>query len=187
MPTVLIPLANGVEEMEAVILIDVLRRAEWQVVVAGVDDGVIKASRGVRLVPDTPWADLTPDDFDILALPGGAGGTDRLSQHRPLLELIRRFDRAGKWIGAICAAPLVLQAAGILTGRQITCNPGVAAKLTVTPRRTERVVVDGRLVTSQGPGTTFEFALTLIRLVEGEAKASTLAESMLVPPLDQAR
>ena len=182
MPAVLIPLAHGVEEMEAVIMIDVLRRAEWQVMVAGVDEGIIKASRGVRLMPDKLWADLAPDDFDILALPGGAGGTDRLSQHQPLLELIRRFDRAGKWIGAICAAPLVLQAAGILTGRQVTCNPGVASKLTATPRRTERVVVDGRLVTSQGPGTAFEFALTLIRLVDGEAKARTLAESMVLMP-----
>lgn len=180
MPNVLIPLAHGVEEMEAVILIDVLRRAQWQVVTAGMDDGVIQASRGVRLAPDKPWADVKPDDFDMLVLPGGAGGAERLSHHNALLQALVRFDRAGKWIGAICAAPLVLQAAGILSGRRATCHPGVAAKLTATPRRNERVVVDGKLVTSQGPGTAFEFALTLIRLVDGDAKAHTLAEGMVL-------
>jgi 4-methyl-5(b-hydroxyethyl)-thiazole monophosphate biosynthesis len=178
MPNVLIPLANGVEEMEAVIMIDVLRRAQWKVVTAGIDDGVVTASRGVRLVPDQPWANLDPSEFDVLMIPGGGPGVERLLKEPRFLETIREFSRAGKWIGAICAAPLTLQAAGILQGKRVTCHPAVAASLTATPRLDDRVVVDGHLVTSQGPGTSMEFALTLVRLVDGTEKARSLAQSM---------
>jgi 4-methyl-5(b-hydroxyethyl)-thiazole monophosphate biosynthesis len=178
MPTVLVPLANGVEEMEAVIIIDVLRRAQWTVVTAGIDEGVVTASRGVRLLPDRPWAGVDPSGFDVLMIPGGGPGVERLLKDARLLAILRDFDRAGKWIGAVCAAPLVLQAAGILRGRRATCHPGVADRLTMTPRLDERVVVDGRLVTSQGPGTTMEFALAMVRLVDGDKKAQSLAQSM---------
>ena len=180
MPTVLVPLANGVEEMEAVIIIDVLRRAQWSVTTAGVDEGTITASRGVRLVPDKPWSAITPADFDILMIPGGGPGVERLLADARVLDAVRAFDRAGKRIGAVCAGPLVLQAAGILAGRKATCHPGVADRLTVTPRLTDRVVVDGRLITSQGPGTSFEFALAMVRLVEGAAKADALAKAMVL-------
>lgn len=178
MPNVLVPLANGVEEMEAVIIIDVLRRAQWKVVTAGIDDGVVTASRGVRLVPDQPWAGLDPSGFDVLMIPGGGPGVERLIKDARFLATIREFDLAGKWIGAVCAAPLTLQAAGILRGRRVTCHPAVADRLTVTPRLDDRVVVEGRLVTSQGPGTSMEFALAMVRLVEGDRKAQSLAQSM---------
>lgn len=180
MPTVLVPLANGVEEMEAVIIIDVLRRAQWSVVSAGIDDGMITASRGVRLVPDKPWADIDPSAFDILMIPGGGPGVDRLLREPRLLDAIRSFQRAGKWIGAVCAGPLTLQAAGILNGKRATCHPGVADKFTATARLNDRVVVDGRIVTSQGPGTSMEFALTLVRLVDGDEKARALAQGMMM-------
>jgi 4-methyl-5(b-hydroxyethyl)-thiazole monophosphate biosynthesis len=180
MPTVLVPLANGVEEMEAVIIIDVLRRAKWEVTTAGVDAGVIVASRGVRLVPDKPWNEIRPEDFDILMIPGGAGGVDRLKTDAQVLDTVRSFDEAGKRIGAVCAGPLVLQAAGILAGRRVTCHPGVAGQLTVTARLADRVVVDGHLVTSQGPGTSFEFALAMVRLVDGAEKGDTIARGMVL-------
>ena len=107
-------------------------------------------------------------------------GVEQLAADPRLLAAIREFDRAGKWLGAICAGPLVLQAAGILGGRQATCHPAAAAKLTATGRRTERVVVDRRLVTSQGPGTSFDFALTMVRLIDGAEQAATLADSMVL-------
>lgn len=179
MPNVLVPIANGVEEMEAVIIIDVLRRAQWTVTAAGVDGGTITASRGVRLVPDRPWAEVDPATFDILVIPGGGPGVERLLHEESLLDAIRAFERAGKWIGAVCAAPLTLQAAGILAGRRATCHPGVTDKLTATRRLTDRVVVDGRIVTSQGPGTSIEFALTLVHLIEGPDKARGLAQGMV--------
>lgn len=180
MPNVLVPIANGTEEMEAVITIDLLRRAQWNVTVTGVDDGPITASRGVRLLPDKAWREINPGDFDVLMIPGGMPGVERFLQFKPLLDMVRAFDAAGKWIGAVCAAPLVLQSAGILKGRKSTCHPGVAARLTATQRLDERTVVDGRIVTSQGAGTTFEFALTMIRLIDGPAKAKTIADSIVL-------
>jgi 4-methyl-5(b-hydroxyethyl)-thiazole monophosphate biosynthesis len=180
MPTVLVPVTHGTEEMEAIITVDVLRRAQWTVVVAGVDNGLITAARGVRLMPDKAWREINPQDFDILMIPGGGPGVERFLQFEPLLETIRQFHHDGKWIGAICAAPLTLQAAGILTGKKATCHPGVTARLTSTPRLNKPTVVDGRIVTSQGAGTTFEFALTMIQLVEGPEKARAIADSIVL-------
>lgn len=181
MPRILIPLADGVEEMEAVILIDVLRRAGFEVVTAGLTANPVTASRGVRLIPDKSWTEIDPSTFDVLAIPGGAAGVANLKADPRILKAIRAFDHAGKWIAAICAGPLVLQQAGILTGRHITCHPGVASQLTVTPRLNDRVVVDNRLVTSQGPGTSFEFALTLVRLLTDSTTADALGKTMVLP------
>ena len=181
MTTILIPLANGVEEMEAVILVDVLRRARLDVVTAGVQGSPVTASRGIRIVPDKLWQDVCPDSFDVLAIPGGSEGANNLMNDTRVLDTIRAFDRAGKWIAAVCAGPLVLQKAGILNGRRVTCHPGVADQLTATPRLTDRVVVDGRLITSQGPGTSFEFALTLVRLLVDPDKALSLGKAMVLP------
>lgn len=180
MPSVLVPIANGSEDMEAVITIDILRRAQWNVIVAGVDDGLITASRGIRLMPDKAWREINPGDFDCLMIPGGAPGVERFLNFPPLLETIKDFVRSGKWIGAVCAAPLTLQAAGILSGKRATCHPGVATRLTVTQRLAERTVVDGRIITSQGAGTTFEFALTLVKLIDGPEKAQAIADSIVL-------
>lgn len=182
MPSVLIPLADGVEEMEAVILIDVLRRAGMDVTSAGLTGAAVTASRGVRLVPDKAWADIRPGSFDVLAIPGGAEGVNRLKADTRILNTVRVFHGAGKWIAAVCAGPLVLQEAGILTGRRATCHPGVAAQLTATARLDDRVVVDGHVITSQGPGTSFEFALALVRYVLDPEKARSLAKAMILPP-----
>lgn len=164
--------------MEAVIIIDLLRRANWTVMVAGVESGLLTASRGVRLMADRPWDQVDPKDYDILMIPGGGPGVEQFLKFTPLLDTIREFHQSGKWVGAVCAAPLTLQAAGILEGRKATCHPGVANRLTVTPRLKESTVVDGRIITSQGAGTTFEFALTMIRLADDAAKAQTIAESI---------
>lgn len=183
MASVLIPLADGVEEMEAVILIDVLRRAGLEVVTAGLTTKPVTASRGVRLVPDRNWDELQPAAFDILAIPGGAEGVNRLKADSRILTAVRAFDQQGKWIAAICAGPLVLQQAGILAGRRVTCHPGVEDQLTATTRLADRVVVDARLITSQGPGTSFEFALTIVRCAVNAGKAISLSKAMVLPTL----
>ena len=152
MTKALVPLANGCEEMEAVIIMDTLRRAGWEVLAAGVDEGPVEASRGVRLVPDCAWDDVDPAAFDLLVLPGGNDGTERLSRDERVLDAIRSSYHAGKIVAAICAGPLVLQAAGILEGHRVTCHPGATEFLTATERVDEKVVVDGTVVTSQGPG-----------------------------------
>ncbi len=184
MPRVLVPIADGSEEMEAVILVDTLRRAEWEVVIASVGESPVTCSRGVRLLPDVQWGETDPGEFDWLALPGGGPGTEVLAADPRVLETIRVFDALGKGIAAICAAPLVLQEAGILSGRRVTSHPGVAEQLTAPTYIEEDVVVDGNLVTSRGPGTTFAFALALIKKVDGEEKAGELARAMVLPGFD---
>ena len=186
MTKALIPLADGVEEMEAVILVDVLRRAKWNVTTAHVHalatarSAIVTASRGMRLMPDTEWTDLNPDEFDALILPGGGGGTEHLMQCHALLDTIRRFDRQKKMLGAICAGPLVLQAAGILTKHTATCHPGVRQKLTTATYSTQRVVISRHIVTSQGPGTTLEFALCLIKIRNGATAAEAVVQGLVL-------
>jgi putative intracellular protease/amidase len=126
----------------------------------------------VRLLADCDWPDVNPAEFDVLILPGGAGGTAILAATPSVLDAVRAFHAAGKLIAAICAAPLVLQAAGILAGKRVTCHPGVAADLSATPRLRDRVVEDGNLITSQGPGTSFEFALAILSRLDPAALAS---------------
>lgn len=179
MPSAMVLLADGVEEMEAVIIIDVLRRAEWDVVSVGLKSGPVTASRGVVLVPDTVWHEVAPDTFDWLILPGGLPGTQRLIADQRVLQALQVHARANKKIGAICAAPTVLHAAGLLRGQAITSHPSVAERLGDTRRSPDRVVIDGNFITSQGPGTTFEFALTLVKTENGPDKAGELAKSMI--------
>lgn len=180
---VLVPLAEGVEEMEAVIVIDVLRRAGFSLVTAGLTEGPITASRGVRLLPDTTLDGVRALDFDVLVLSGGKGAA-LLKRDPRVLAAVRDLHEAGRWICAVCAAPLVLQEAGILAGRRVTCFPGVAEQLTATVRLNERVVVDGKLITSQGAGTSLEFALAIVRHVGGEELAGRVGHDMVAfgPP-----
>lgn len=180
MTKALVPLAEGCEEMEATIIIDVLRRAGWEVCVAGLQPGPVVASRGVKLLADRLWDEIDPNAFDVIALPGGNLGTENLRTDARVLAALRILHDAGKIVAAVCAAPLVLQEAGLLAGRKATCHPGAAARLTVTPRRDERVVIDGRIVTSQGPGTSFAFALALVALVEGEERAKEIARGLVL-------
>jgi DJ-1 family protein len=177
---ILIALADGVEEMEAVITIDVLRRAALEVVAAAIGERrEVKASRGVRLVADALWSELQPESFDLLALPGGMGGVRALAADSRVLAALRAFLAAGKPVAAICAAPLVLQAAGLLKGRAFTCHPGAAAEIRPSgiPRQ-EAVVEDGPLITSQGPGTAIAFALAIVRRLAGDAAAEKVAKEL---------
>jgi 4-methyl-5(b-hydroxyethyl)-thiazole monophosphate biosynthesis len=175
----LIPLAAGVEELEAVATIDVLRRAKWEVVAAALGEATVLASRGIRLVADTTWDRVDPASFDAIALPGGAGGTKALTADPRLLAALREFDASRKTIAAICAAPLVLQAAGILRDRRFTCFPGVSDQFHSGRYCAEPVVEDENLVTSQGAGTSILFALAIIRHVSGHSLSRSVAEAMV--------
>ncbi len=181
MTKAIVPLAAGAEEMETVIIIDILRRAEWDVTVAGVDskEGPVQCSRSVQIVPDCLWEDIETASFDGLVIPGGADGTARLCASDQVTRTVREFANAGKLLAAICAGPLVLQAAGIITGLKVTSHPAVHEKLESVHVSGDRVVVDGNVVTSQGPGTAFEFALTLIKIRDGGQRAKEIADSMV--------
>jgi 4-methyl-5(b-hydroxyethyl)-thiazole monophosphate biosynthesis len=178
---VLVPLAEGFEEMEGVILLDVLRRARIETVAAAMGESrEVPASRGVTVVADTTWSAVDPSRFDLIAIPGGMGGTRRLQQDQRLLKVLQEFHKAGKPLAAVCAGPLVLQSAGLLKGRTVTCHPGVADELTDARRLDDRVVEDGNLITSQGPGTSFAFALAIMRRLAGEAVANQVAEGLIL-------
>lgn len=176
----LVPIAEGSEEMEAVIVIDTLRRASWDVVVAGLTDGPIKASRGVMLLPDMRWEAVDPNQFDILILPGGADGTKALTEHRGVQQALRTYNEKNKWIAAVCAAPLALNKAGLLDGRNFTCYPGVEESMLGKTRSNETVVVDNHLITSQGPGTSFEFALRIIAECDSPEVAKQVRSGLLL-------
>jgi 4-methyl-5(b-hydroxyethyl)-thiazole monophosphate biosynthesis len=177
----LVPIADGSEEMEAVIIIDTLRRAEFDVTVASLTPGEIEASRGVKLVGDAAWDEINPDDFDILLLPGGFGGTVAFCEHAGVQQALRDFDAQKKWVGSICAAALALNEAGILEGKRFTCYPGVEQKLPADIQPVnEPVVVDGHLITSQGPGTAFEFALKVIAECGSPNKSAEVRAGLLL-------
>lgn len=180
MKRALIPLADGCEEMEAVIAADVLRRAGWTVVLAGLNGTEpVTASRQVKLLPDVRWETLDLLSFDLLVLPGGAAGARALCVHDGVQETIRIFDIEEKWIAAICAGPLALDKAGILDGRTFTCYPGVEKEMSGGLHSDESVVVDRNLITSQGPGTAFDFALTLIERIDSPAIAEKVRKGLL--------
>jgi 4-methyl-5(b-hydroxyethyl)-thiazole monophosphate biosynthesis len=181
MARVLVPLAPGFEEIEAVTVVDVLRRAGVTVDVAGTAPGPVTGSHGITLTPDRTLADATADDYDLIALPGGMPGTLHLRENAAVVRLVRDLAAGGRWTTAICAAPTVLAAAGLTAGRTVTSHPSVAEALGDARYREEPVVVDGRVITSRGAGTAMEFALALVeRLVDVET-ASRLRTQMVVP------
>lgn len=188
-PRVLVPLANGCEELEAVTVIDLLRRAQIDVVTAGLSDGPVRASRGVVLLPDTTLAQAHAEDFDAIVLPGGQPGANNLEADVRVLALIKRLAGAGKYVAAICAAPKVLAAAGVLDGRRATCFRGAIDAKAYPQVRLENspVVVDGNVVTSRGPGTAMDFALELIRLLCGAARRDGVEENLLRPQAESLR
>lgn len=178
----LISLADGVEDIECVTLIDVLRRAEVEVVVASIEGRrMITCARGTRLTADTMLVDVLAQEFDLIVLPGGMPGAQHLAEHEPLAEKVREQAKAGKLFAAICAAPaLALQQYGVLKQRRMTCYPAFSDRLSGCTFVDQPVVVDGNCITSQGPGTAMEFALTLVEQLQGKGKRREVAEAMLV-------
>lgn len=177
----LVPIADGSEEIESVAIIDVLRRAGAEVTVASVDGLQITASRGVNLVADLLIGDCIGREYDLIALPGGKQGAEHLRDSPELVSLLRKQQAENRLYAAICASPaVVLEHHGLIVGRRATCHPGFAGALSNRESISSRVVVDGNLVTSRGPGTAVEFALTLVELLFGEEKAREIAGPMIV-------
>lgn len=178
-PRVLVPLYPGCEEIEAVTVVDVLRRAGCEVVTAGREDGPVTASRGVVLLPDQTLGALSDTDFQAIVLPGGLGGSEALAADPRIESLLREALDAGRLVGAICAAPaVVLAPLGVLGDRRATCYPALAEKLPVWVD--EPVVLDGNLVTSQGPGTALAFSLALVEVLCGPDTAREVGSAALV-------
>jgi 4-methyl-5(b-hydroxyethyl)-thiazole monophosphate biosynthesis len=187
MARVLIPLAQGFEELEAVTVIDLLRRAGIEVVTAALEEGPVRGARGTMLVADTTLDEVKDQDFDMTVLPGGLPGADHLDQDPRIHALLKRLAQSGRYTAAICAAPKVLAHAGLLDNKRATAYPGVldALDLERTELSNQAVQVDGRLITSKGPGTAMDFALELIEQLLGKA-AREQVEGPLQRPVETA-
>ncbi|MCW8918173.1 MAG: DJ-1/PfpI family protein [Gammaproteobacteria bacterium] len=181
MASVLVPLATGCEELEAVTIIDLLVRAGAEVVSAGLTAGPVTASRGVVLIPEMTLDAALKRDFDMVVLPGGLPGADHLNDDPRIQTLIKKMAAAGRYTAAICAAPRVLARAGVLHGKRATSYPGTLDRMAL-PDVTyceEAVVRDGTVITSRGPGTAMAFALTLIESLYGKTKRDEVAAGLL--------
>ena len=178
----LIAVADGVEDLECVTLIDVLRRADIEVLVASIEERrMITCARGTRLTADVLLVDVLAQDFDLIVLPGGMPGAQHLADFEPLAERVRKQAKAGELFAAICAAPaLALQSYGVLRQRRMTCYPAFSDRLSGCTFVDEAVVVDGNCITSQGPGTALAFALTLVEQLVGRGTRTEVAKAMLV-------
>jgi len=171
-PVVLVPLAQGCEELEAVTITDLLTRAGIKVVTAGLDANVVTASRGMRLVPDKILDDVLDNHFDMVVLPGGLPGADHLNNDMRIQALVKKMANENKFVAAICAAPRVLATAGLLDNKHATSFPGALDQFSTKKMIYEEkaVVVDGNIITSRGPGTAMDFTLILIELLLGKEK-----------------
>ncbi len=181
MPTVLVPIATGFEEIEAISIIDVLRRAEIEVIVAHVEkDAMVTGANGITILCERPVESVGSDAIDMIVLPGGWGGTDILAVDETVQRLLKEMDTKGKYISAICAAPYALNQAGVLKNNY-TCYPSVEEKI---PGKNyladaKQVVYDGNVMTSRGPGTAICFGLHIVKRLVGEEAYSGLREGLL--------
>ena len=168
---VLIPMVTGCEELEAVTLINLFRRAGFTVVTAGLDTErkPVKCARGTVIVPDCTLDQALVEDHDLVVLPGGQPGTNNLMADQRIITLLQDMQRQDKYIAAICAAPMVLGKAGVLEGKSATSYPGCLDSMGLSEVNylEDAVVVDGKVVTSRGPGTAMDFALKLIEILAG--------------------
>ncbi|GMI88243.1 DJ-1 homolog C [Hibiscus trionum] len=178
-PRVLVPVANGSEEIEVVTIVDILRRAKVDVVVASVEKSVmVLASQGVKIVADKLIGDAAESIYDLIILPGGVDGTERLRKSRILKKLLKEQDVAGRIYGAVCSSPTVLSKHGLLKGKKITAHPHAITELSNAVDG-PKVVIDGRLITSRGLATVLDFTLAIVSKFFGHARARSVAEGLV--------
>jgi len=183
MASVLLPLAEGFEELEAVALIDVMRRGGIEVRVVYLEDELhgrlVIGANGITVQADMSIKNIIADDFDMMVLPGGWDGTYALAENKRVLELLREFKET-KAVGAMCAAPYVLKKAGVL-GDNYTCYPGAKDEIDhIGYRDDKKVVIDDNIITSQGPGTAVCFGLAIVERFVGKESMQAVKDGMLL-------
>nr|NJM01082.1 DJ-1 family protein [Desulfobacula sp.] len=179
---VLVPVAQGIEEMEAVTIIDVLRRAGAEVVAASVDTMAVKASRGLEFKADRLIKDCMEEEFDLIVLPGGIPGADNLRASKELEALLKRQAGEKKYYAAICASPaVVLHPYGLVTPGRVTCHPGFSNQIDQGRVLSSAVVVDENCITGRGAGVACEFALTLVALLYSDEKKKEVMQGLALP------
>lgn len=183
MASVVVPIAKGFEELEAVALIDVMRRGGIDVRIAYLEDELhdelVLGANGITIQADLSIERVIVDDFDMIVLPGGWDGTYALAENARVIELLQAF-KSSKVVGAMCAAPYVLNKAGVL-GNEYTCYPGAKDEIGHTGYREDsKVVTDGNVMTSQGPGTAVCFGLAIVERLVGKESMQAVKEGMLL-------
>ncbi len=181
MSSVLVPLAHGCEELEAITITDLLVRANIQVTTAGLDNEPVKAARGTQIIPATNIESLHDKKFDMIVLPGGLPGANFLRDNKTVQKLLQDHASENQYVAAICAAPKALAAAGLLKNKTVTCYPGALDELNLpdTTIKSTAIEIDGKIITSRGPGTAMDFALTLIELLEGKASRDEVENGLV--------
>ena len=181
MSQVLVPLADGFEEIEAISVIDLLRRAQIEVTVAGVSGRSAMGAHQIAVHTDATLDEVAERSFDMVVLPGGMPGAQTLRENGQLATKIKAMNEEGKWIGAICAAPMALAAAGVLEGRRATCYPGFLDEFEDVQQTGAPVERDDRIITARGPGAAMDFALTLIEVLAGKETRDTIESGLQRP------
>lgn len=181
MAKVLVPLADGCEEVEAITIIDLLRRADIDVTTASLGDGPVAGAHGIRFEADKNLNAALADTYDMVVLPGGLPGATNLEADERLMNRIKEMAAEGKYTCAICAAPVALAKAGVLEGKRATSYPGFLDQLDSGGFEFTGGVVesDGKVITSRGPGTAMDFALELIAALEGDAKRNEIEAALV--------
>ncbi|MBQ1303161.1 MAG: DJ-1/PfpI family protein [Firmicutes bacterium] len=166
---VFVHLAEGFEEIEAMATIDILIRGELDVEIVSVTgEKIVKSVRGIGVQCDKLFEEVDYSEGGMIVLPGGIPGVDNLGAHAGLVEQLKAYKEQGKWIAAICAAPIILHDNGLIEGKTLTCFPGVGDGFKEANVVEDIVAVDGKLITSQGPGTAIEFGLKILELLKGK-------------------
>ena len=177
---VLVPLAQGFEEIEAITIIDVLRRADLEVVTAALDKKQVRGSHDIVVHADTVLEDVDASGFDAIILPGGLPGSEHLRECGKLQEALRAAADRGAVTGAICAAPWALEPSGVTEGKRATSHPAFADKMVGVDYVEDAVAIDGNVFTSRGVGAALEFSLELVARLVNREKADALAAAMVV-------
>jgi 4-methyl-5(b-hydroxyethyl)-thiazole monophosphate biosynthesis len=173
---IVVPLVNGFEEIEALATVDILRRAGFNAVLAGIPGTMLTGNKGVKVIADSKFEDINPEDYQAIVLPGGEGSPS-MGKSKKLVSMLRDFNDKKKLIAAICYSPMLLASEGLLDDKKATVYPGNERK--IPKPRPDRVVVDGNIITSQGPGTTIEFALKIVEVLAGKDKSDKLAKGLV--------
>jgi 4-methyl-5(b-hydroxyethyl)-thiazole monophosphate biosynthesis len=180
MKKTIIFLAEGFEEIEALSVVDVLRRASIECKICSLKEKNVTGSHGIEVVADIMIDSVDINEFDCIILPGGMPGAKNLKENLKIIEYVQKFHKENKLIAAICAAPIVLEAAGIIKNNEVTSYPGVKDQLKSAVYKEEVVVSHNNIITSRGPATAIEFGLALVKALGEKEKEETLRADMLV-------
>ena len=175
-------LADGHEEVEALTVVDYARRAGLRADMISITDQLmVTGAHGIKITADILLEEAQEEPYDLIALPGGITGMQNLSDSQAVLKLLQTQDKEGRYVAAICAAPCVLEKAGLLAKRKGTCYPGFENGLSLAEYKTDLVVQDGNLITSRGPATAVYFALYIVETILGQKKRAEVEEGILLP------